>query len=69
MSFYKPGVTLVQLVEDPRLEALEDPAIGTLHLPIRLWVRHSQPVHAYVVAVTERQELLARELGAIVGDD
>ena len=48
---------------------MEDHAIGTLRLPIRLWVRHSRPVHAYVVAVAERQEFLARELGAVVGDD
>ena len=40
-----------------------------LHMSIHLWVRHSRPVHAYVVAVTERQELLACELGAVVGDD
>ena len=64
-----PPAKLVQLVQDPYLEALEDHAIGTLHLPIRLWVHHSRPVHAYMVAVTERQELLARELGAVVGDD
>ena len=48
---------------------MEDHAIGTLHLPIRVWVRHSRPVYAYVVAIAERQEFLARELSAIVGDD
>ena len=48
---------------------MEDHAIGTLHLPIRLWVRHSRLVHAYVVAVAERQEFLARELGAVVSYD
>ena len=36
-----PPAKLVQLVEDPWLQSLEDHAIGTLHLPIRLWVRHS----------------------------
>ena len=64
-----PPAKLVQLVQDPCLEALEDHAIGTLHLPICLRVRHSRPVHAYVVAVAERREFLTRELGAVVGDD
>src|SRR6185312_15514930 len=59
----------VQLVEDSWLQSLEDHAIGTLHLPVRLWVCHSRPVHTYVEAVAERQELLARELGAVVGDN
>src|SRR6185312_626332 len=48
---------------------MEDHAIGTLHLPVRLWVCHSRPVHTYVEAVAERQEFLACELGAVVGDD
>src|SRR6185295_10424384 len=64
-----PPVKFIHLVEDPWLQSLEDHAIGTLHLPIRLWVRHSRPVHAYMVAIAERQEFLARELGAVVGDD
>ena len=38
-------------------------------MPVRLWVRHSRPVHAYVETVAERQEFLACELGAVVGDD
>ena len=59
----------VQLVEDPWLQSLEDHAISTLHLPVRLWVPHSRPVHTYVVAIAKRQELLACELGAVVGDD
>ena len=32
-------------------------------------MRHSRPVHTYVVAVAVRQELSACELGAVVGDD
>ena len=48
---------------------MEDHAVGTFHLPVRLWVCHSRPVHTYVEAVAERQELLACELGAVVGDD
>ena len=32
-------------------------------------MRHSRPVHAYVVVVAERQELLSCELGAIIRDD
>ena len=48
---------------------MEDHAIGTLHLPVRLWVCHSRPVHTYVEAIAERQEFLACELGAVVGDD
>ena len=48
---------------------MEDHAIGTIHLLVRLLVRHSRPVHTYVEAVAEHQELLARELGAVVGDN
>ena len=55
--------------EDSWLQSLEDHAIGTLHLPVHLWMRHSRPVHMYVDAVAERQELLACELGVVVGDD
>ena len=64
-----PPAKLVQLVEDPWLQFLKDQAIGMLHLPVRLWVHHSRPVHAYVVAVAECKEFLARELGAVVGVD
>ena len=48
---------------------MEDHAIGTIHLLVRLLVRHSRPVHSYVEAIAERQEPLACELGAVVGDD
>ena len=37
--------------------------------PFVCGVHHSRPVHAYVETVAERQELLACELGAVVGDD
>ena len=64
-----PPAKFVQFVENSWLQSLEDHAVGTLHLPVRLWVRHSRPVHTYVETITERQELLACELGAVVGDD
>ena len=40
-----------------------------IHLAVHLWVRHCKLIHAYVVVVVERQELLACELGDVVGDD
>ena len=32
-------------------------------------MRHSQPIHVYVVVVAELQELLSCKLGAVVRDD
>jgi hypothetical protein len=60
---------LVQPVEDPRLEALQDHAVRVLHLSVRLGVRHGYPIHADVVIIVEPEELLTGELCAIVGDD
>jgi hypothetical protein len=40
-----------------------------LHLLICHGVSHDGPVHPDVVVLAEVQELLASELGAIVGDD
>jgi hypothetical protein len=40
-----------------------------LYLPIRHGVSYDGPVHTDVVVLVEVQELLASELGAIVGDD
>jgi hypothetical protein len=60
---------LVQSVENPGLEALQDHAIGPLHLTIGLWVRDGRPVHADVVLVAKFQEPPAGELRPVVGDD
>jgi hypothetical protein len=60
---------LVQPVEDPWLEALQDHAIGVLDLSICLGVCHDCPIHADVVIIVEPEELLAGELCAVVGDD
>jgi hypothetical protein len=59
----------IQSVEDSGLQTLQDHAVGTLHLTVGLWVCHGRPVNADVELVTELQELSARELGPIVGDD
>jgi hypothetical protein len=40
-----------------------------LYLPIRHGVSYGGPVHPDVVVLAEVQELLASELGAVVGDD
>jgi hypothetical protein len=60
---------LVQSVEDPRLEALQDHVVGVLNLSIHLGVCHGCPIHTDVVIITEPEELLAGELCAVVGDD
>ena len=60
---------LVEVVVDPRLESLQDHAVGTLYLPIRHGVSYDGPVHPDVVVLAEVQELSASELGAVVGDD
>jgi hypothetical protein len=59
----------VEVVVDPRLESLQNHAVGTFYLPIRHGVCHGGLVHPDVVVFTEVQELSASELGAIVGDD
>jgi hypothetical protein len=48
---------------------LQKHTVGTLYLPIRHGVSYGSPVHTDVVVLAEVQELLASELGAIVGDD
>jgi hypothetical protein len=48
---------------------LQDHAISTLHLTVGLWMRHSCPVHTDVELIAEFQELPARELGPVVGND
>jgi hypothetical protein len=40
-----------------------------LHLTAGLWMRHGRPIDADVELVAELQELSARELGPVVGDD
>jgi hypothetical protein len=51
------------------LQTLQDHAFGTLHLTIGLWVCHGRPIDADMELVVELQELSARELGPVVGDD
>jgi hypothetical protein len=60
---------LVQFVEDPGLETLQNYVVGALYLAIGMWVCDSCPIHADVVVVAKLQELLASKQGAIVGDD
>jgi hypothetical protein len=59
----------VEVVVDPRLESLQNHAVGTFYLPIRHGVSHGGPVHPDVVILAEVQELSAGELGVVVGDD
>ena len=44
---------LVQSVENPRLETLQDHVIRVLHLPIHAGVRHGGPINADVILVAE----------------
>jgi hypothetical protein len=60
---------LVQSVENPWLEALQDHAVDPFHLTIGLWMRNCRPVHVDVVLVAELQEFPACKLGPIIGDD
>ena len=70
MEFLDPvAAKLVQLIENPWLEALQDHAVGVLNLPVRPKVRYGCPIHADMVIIAEPEEFLAGELGAIIGDD
>jgi uncharacterized membrane protein YdcZ (DUF606 family) len=60
---------LAKSVEDPGLEALWNHAVGTLYLAVGLRVCNSYPIYTDVVFVAKLQKLLARKLGAVVGDD
>jgi hypothetical protein len=60
---------LVHLVEDPRLDALQDHTIRELNLPVRAGVRNGGPVDADVVVIAESEEFIFGELRAIVRDD
>ena len=55
---------LIQLVEDPRLEALKEHAICALNLPIRSGVRDGGPIDPDVSFIAESKEFLAGELCA-----
>jgi hypothetical protein len=69
-EFLHPSPTeLVEVVVDPRLESLQNHAVGALYLPIHHGVSYGGPVHLDVVVVAKVQELSASELGAVVGDD
>jgi hypothetical protein len=48
---------------------LLDHAVGALHLTIGLWVCHGRPIDTDLELVAELQELSARELGPVIGDD
>jgi hypothetical protein len=60
---------LFELVEDVRLESLEDFAVRSLNLPIGTWVPNRRPVDPDPVSVGEVQELLAYDVDLVVGDD
>jgi hypothetical protein len=60
---------LVQPVEDPQFEALQDHVIGALDLPVRPRVCHCYRIHADMVIITKTEELFTGELRAIIGDD
>ena len=60
---------LVEAIEDPWLEALENHTIGALDLAVGSRVGNRGPIHTDVMLVAEVQELLAGELRAIVGYD
>ena len=62
-------VEFVQLVEDPRLEALKDHAACALDLPVHPGMRDGGPIDLDVVFIVESKELLSDELRAVVRDD
>jgi hypothetical protein len=59
----------IQPVKDPWLEALQDHAVGTLELPVRLEVCHGCPIHMNMVIIAEIKELFTSELRVVVSDD
>ena len=60
---------LVQPVEDPGLEALQEHVVCALDLPVRSGVRDGRPIDPDVLFITESDEFSAGELRAIVRDD
>jgi hypothetical protein len=62
-------VKLVQSLEDPWFENLQDHAIGVLNLPIRPGVCHDCLIHTDMVIITETKKLLAGELRAVVDEN
>jgi hypothetical protein len=60
---------LVQPVEDPWLEALQDHAIGTFDLLVHSGVCHGHPIHVDMVIIAEIKKLFASELCAVVSND
>ena len=48
---------------------MQDHAVCTLDLPIRVGVHHSGPIDMDVVFIAESEELLSSELRAIAHDD
>jgi hypothetical protein len=60
---------LFELVEDARLESLEDHSVRPFNLPIGAWVPNRHLVNLDPVSVSELQELLACEVGPVVCDD
>ena len=59
----------VQLVEDPRVEALQEHAVCALDLPICSGVHDGGPIDPDVLFIADPNELLADELRAVVCDD
>jgi hypothetical protein len=62
-------VKLVELVEDSRLDALQNHAVRALNLPVRARVHHNGQVNTDVIVITEPKEFLPYELRAVVRDD
>jgi hypothetical protein len=60
---------LFELVEDARLESLEDHPVRTLNLPVGAWVYDQCLVDPDPVSISKLQELLAYEVGPVVYDD
>ena len=59
---------LAQPTKDAWLEALDQHAIGVLHLPVCGGMSHGRPVDPYVVVVVEFPELFPCELRVVVRD-
>jgi hypothetical protein len=58
-----------ELVEDARLESLEDHSVRPFNLPIGVWVPDRRPINPDPVSISKLQELVVCEVCPIVCDD
>jgi hypothetical protein len=64
-----PPGELLQSIEDPRLESLQNHAVCAFDLPVHAWVHHGGLVDADVVIVAKFEKFLPCELRTVIRDD